>query len=76
MALTPAPNEQIADVDYEVILSTIMETVRGRRFLGEYLRRARQSELQPVLTEVAKLKRNHSDNPFDFTALRPRKTPL
>jgi hypothetical protein len=70
MALTLTPNEQIADLDYEVILSTIMETARGRRFLAEYARRARQSEIQTVLTEVTNLKRNCSEDLFDFTVLR------
>jgi len=73
MALTPIPNEKIADVDYEVILSTIMETARGRRFLAEYARRARQVETQAVLTEVTKLKRKDSEHLFDFTALHENK---
>ena len=70
MALTPTPSDRIADLDYEIILSTIMETARGRRFLLEYARRARQSEIRTMLTEVTKLKRNSSEDLFDFTALR------
>lgn len=70
MALTSIQNDQIADRDYQVILSTIMETARGRRFLLEYARRTRQSEIRTMLAEVARLKGSSSEDLFDFTALR------
>src|SRR5262245_4957584 len=59
----------VDDGDYETILSAIMATARGRRFLTEYARRSRQSDIQMILTEIDKLRCSHSDELFDFKSL-------
>ncbi len=62
-------NNEVPDGDYEVILSTIKKTVRGRAFLAEYARRTRRSDIQMILTEIDKLQSSQNDDRFDFTAL-------
>ena len=55
------PNCQVADGDYDAIVSAIMETSRGRWFLAEYARRNRHADSQTILTAFGKLK-----EAFDF----------
>jgi hypothetical protein len=59
MALTRTelsdPNCTVTDGDYDAILAAIMETSRGRWFLGEYARRNRSADTHLVLTEINKL---------------------
>ncbi len=71
MALTLADvaisSRSADDDDYEAILSAIMSTARGRRFLTEYARRSRRSDMQMVLNEINKLKsRSFSNDLSDF----------
>ena len=78
MALTLADvaisNRSADDADYEAILSAIMSTARGRRFLTEYARRSRRSDTQMVLNEINKLKcGSFSNDLFDFKSLTSEK---
>lgn len=71
MALAREPatsNDSAAVGDYEAILSAIMATARGRRFLAEHARRSRQSDIE-LLNEVHKLTRGGNTDLFDFKAL-------
>jgi hypothetical protein len=76
MALTRAdlanPN-CLTNGDYETILSAIMETTRGRRFLAEYAKRNRHAETEMILTEISKLKCSRDDL-FDFKSLLLKRT--
>jgi hypothetical protein len=65
---TANSNWQVTDSDYETILSAIMTTARGRRFLAEYARRNRHADTQMILTEIRKLKGDCNDR-FDFKTL-------
>lgn len=77
MALTPADltnsNYRVTDGDYEIILSVIMESARGRWFLAEHARRSRRSDIQMILTEITKLNRKHDDL-FDFNTVLSKQT--
>ena len=64
MALT-----QFTDDDYSAILATIVETARGRWFLGEYAKRSQHARIKMILTEIGRLKSSQSDGLFDFKAL-------
>ncbi len=50
-ATTPTPGE----ADYEAICAAVMETERGRWFLGEYARRNRQADTAQVLAAIERL---------------------
>lgn len=63
-------NDEVPDGDYEVILSAIKETARGRAFLAEYARRTRRSDIQMIFAEIDKLKSSRNNDRFDFKALR------
>lgn len=77
MALTPAEfansNYPVTDSDYETILSVIMASARGRRFLAEHARRNRRSDIQMILTKITRLKCNHDDL-FDFKTVSSNET--
>jgi|SoiMethySBSTD1v2_1073268.scaffolds.fasta_scaffold673854_1 hypothetical protein len=69
MALT-----QFTDDDYYTILATIVETARGRWFLGEYAKRSRHTEIEMILTEISKLRSGQNDSLFDFKTLSSKQT--
>jgi hypothetical protein len=77
MAVTRAElassNCQVTNSDYEAILSVLMETARGRRFLSEYTKRNRRADIEMILTEIEKLNRN-GDDLFDFKTLLLKQT--
>lgn len=69
MALT-----QFTEDDYCTILATILETARGRWFLGEYAKRSRRIEIEMILAEISKLSSCQNDSLFDFKTLSPKQT--
>jgi len=48
--------------DYEMIEQAVMETARGRWFLGEYARRIREHESAKVLAALSRLEQTLRDN--------------
>jgi len=67
MALTKTEfansNCRVTNSDYEIILSVIMETARGRSFLAEFARRNRHADTQTI-----------SSDSFDFKTLLLKQT--
>lgn len=56
--MTNPPPPPMTDDDYETILSAVLETARGRWFLGEHMRRHRQADTKLVLTAIEQLERS------------------
>jgi chemotaxis protein CheZ len=57
--------DSIRDVEYEALESALLQTTRGRAFLGEFSRRNRQSDTMAVLAAIEKLEgamRKHAPN--------------
>lgn len=54
MASLPSP---LTEADYAAIEAAVMETARGRWFLGEYARRNRNSDTAEVLDAIERLER-------------------
>jgi chemotaxis regulatin CheY-phosphate phosphatase CheZ len=52
-ALTP-----VAEADYDIIESAVMETARGRWFLAEYARRNRTADTQVLLEAIGRLEQS------------------
>jgi chemotaxis regulatin CheY-phosphate phosphatase CheZ len=57
MPPVPAP-APFTDADYEMIAAAVLETARGRWFLGEHSRRNRQADTKLVLEAIEKLERS------------------
>lgn len=49
---------EFTDSDFEALEAAVMETPRGRWFLGEYARRARAADTQVLLGAIRKLERS------------------
>lgn len=49
------PPDGITEADYEAIHAAVVETARGRWFLAEFARRAREAEGERVLEAIARL---------------------
>jgi hypothetical protein len=62
MPPVPAP-APFTDADYELIAEAVLETARGRWFLGEYARRNRQADTKLVLEAIEKLERSLAPRP-------------
>lgn len=52
------PMAQVDQHDFEAIETAVMETARGRWFLGEYARRMRAAETAKVLEAITRLERS------------------
>ncbi|MFC0283001.1 hypothetical protein ACFFJB_05180 [Camelimonas abortus] len=63
-----ATTPQLSDAEYLPIWSALMETARGRRFLGEFARRTRAAETRALLAAVGKLERALADARRDAAA--------
>jgi chemotaxis protein CheZ len=55
----------MSDTDYETIMSAVLETARGRWFLGEHMRRNRQADTRLVLKAIEQLERSLHERPKD-----------
>jgi len=53
----------MTDIDYETILSAVLETARGRWFLAEHMRRNRQADTKLVLKAIEQLERGLRERP-------------
>jgi chemotaxis protein CheZ len=61
--MTNPPTDPMTDADYEAIMSAVLETVRGRWFLGEHMRRNRQADTKLVLKAIEQLERGLRERP-------------
>ena len=53
---SPAPPPP-TEADYEAIAAAVMETVRGRWFLGEYARRNRHADTDMILKGLERIEK-------------------
>jgi chemotaxis protein CheZ len=56
MSQPPAPRSTV-DAEFDAIAAAVMETARGRWFLGEYARRNRNADTRLVLDMLARIER-------------------
>lgn len=59
------PVTRADDHDFETIEAAVMETTRGRWFLGEYARRLRAAETAKVLAAITRLERSLTSDKAD-----------
>lgn len=50
-------SEPIGEAEYQTLAQTLLESDRGRRFLGEYLRRNKTPETQEILSAIKRLEK-------------------
>jgi len=62
----------MTEADYEAIMSAVLETARGRWFLGEHMRRNRQADTKLVLKAIEQLEHSLHERPGAHGAERMR----
>jgi chemotaxis protein CheZ len=70
--MTNPPPDPMTEADYETIMSAVLETARGRWFLGEHMRRNRQADTRLVLKAIERLESSLRERPKDLGAERMR----
>lgn len=60
--MTPPP-DPMSEADYETIMRAVLETARGRWFLGEHMRRNRQADTRLVLKAIEQLEHSLRERP-------------
>ncbi len=70
--MTNPPPDPTTEADYEAIMSAVLETARGRWFLGEHMRRNRQADTKLVLKAIEQLERSLHERPSAHGAERMR----
>jgi len=70
--MTNPPPDPMTEADYETIMSAVLETARGRWFLGEHMRRNRQADTKLVLKAIEQLESSLRARPKDLSAERMR----
>jgi chemotaxis protein CheZ len=70
--MTNPPPDLMTEADYEAIMSAVLETARGRWFLGEHMRRNRQADTKLVLKAIEQLERSLQERPSAHGAERMR----
>jgi chemotaxis protein CheZ len=55
LSLTPSAPPPPTEADYEAIAAAVLETVRGRWFLGEYARRNRNADTELILKGLERI---------------------
>jgi chemotaxis protein CheZ len=70
--MTNPPADPMTEADYETIMSAVLETARGRWFLGEHMRRNRQADTRLVLKAIEQLESSLRVRPKDLGAERMR----
>jgi chemotaxis protein CheZ len=61
--MTNPPPDPMTEADYETIMSAVLETARGRWFLGEHMRRNRQADTRLVLKAIEQLESSLRERP-------------
>jgi chemotaxis protein CheZ len=70
--MTNPPPDPMTEADYETIMSAVLETARGRWFLGEHMRRNRQADTKLVLKAIEQLEHGLRERPGAHGAERMR----
>ncbi|HEY4862549.1 MAG TPA: hypothetical protein VIH65_00365 [Xanthobacteraceae bacterium] len=70
--MTNPPPDPMTEADYETIMSAVLETARGRWFLGEHMRRNRQADTRLVLKAIEQLESSLRERPSVHGAERMR----
>jgi chemotaxis protein CheZ len=70
--MTNPPPDPMTEADYETIMSAVLETARGRWFLGEHMHRNRHADTRLVLKAIEQLERSLRERPGAHGAERMR----
>jgi chemotaxis protein CheZ len=70
--MTNPPPDPMTEADYETIMNAVLETARGRWFLGEHMRRNRQADTRLVLKAIEQLEHSLRERPSAHGAERMR----